>query len=308
MTVKIPSEAEIVVLPKALSGPVEIDFWVAPLFQKDAKPVAPFLRGIQVVQSLQAGVDWQRNFVPPGAILCDAQGVHNVATSEWAVTAILAMTKFLPFYFDLQRAGKWVSREVADENYRALYRTDRHTYPPVLIEELEGKTVLIVGYGSIGKSIEELLAPFGVNVVRIARSAKEGVEPVSRLAELLPAADIIVLIVPLTAETRHLIDAKAFALMKQGAVLVNAARGPVVDTDALVQALTEKRIRAALDVTDPEPLPEGHPLWSAPNLLLTPHVGGSSPLFMPRAFDLVGAQVRRYINGEPLQNVVHGDY
>lgn len=308
LTVKIPSEAEIVVLPKALSGPVEIDFWVAPLFQKDAKPVAPFLRGIQVVQSLQAGVDWQRNFVPPGAILCDAQGVHNVATSEWAVTAILAMTKFLPFYFDLQRAGKWVSREVADENYRALYRTDRHTYPPVLIEELGGKTVLIIGYGSIGKSIEERLAPFGVNVVRVARSAKEGVEPVSRLAELLPAADIIVLIVPLTAETRHLIDAKAFALMKQGAVLVNAARGPVVDTGALVQALTEKRIRAALDVTDPEPLPEGHPLWSAPNLLLTPHVGGSSPLFMPRAFDLVGAQVRRYINGEPLQNVVHGDY
>jgi phosphoglycerate dehydrogenase-like enzyme len=178
----------------------------------------------------------------------------------------------------------------------------------VLIEELSGKTVMIVGYGSIGQSIEERLAPFGANFIRVARSAKPGVEPVSKLRELLPSADVIVLIVPLTPETRHLIDADAIAQMKQGALLVNAARGPVVDTDALVTALNEKRIRAAIDVTDPEPLPEGHPLWSAPNLLLTPHVGGSSPLFMPRAFDLVAAQIRRFANGEPLRNIVEGDY
>ncbi|WP_158750978.1 2-hydroxyacid dehydrogenase [Acidobacterium sp. S8] len=305
---KLPKEADVIVLPKAPAVPIEIDFWVTPIFAKDAQPVAPFLRGVKVVQSLQAGVDWQRNFVPPGAILCDAQGVHNVATSEWTVSAILAMTKFLPFYFDLQRAGKWVSRDVADENYRSIYKTQTHNYPPVLIEELEGKTVMIVGYGSIGKSIEERLVPFGVNIVRVARSAKPGVEPVSRLRELLYTADIIVLIVPLTPETHHLIDADAIACMKQGALLVNAARGPVVDTDALVEALTDKRIRAALDVTDPEPLPEGHPLWTAPNLLLTPHVGGSSPLFMPRAFDLVAQQIRRFMHGESLKNVVHGDY
>lgn len=305
---KLPAEADVQVLPKAPSAPIEIDFWVAPLFPKDAQPVAPYLRGIKVVQSLLAGVDWVRNFVPPGAILCDAQGVHNVATSEWTVTAILAMTKFLPFYFDLQRAGKWVSREVADENYRSIYKSRHHNYPPVLIEELSGKTVMIVGYGSIGQSIEERLAPFGANFIRVARSAKPGVEPVSKLRELLPSADVIVLIVPLTPETRHLIDADAIAQMKQGALLVNAARGPVVDTDALVTALNEKRIRAAIDVTDPEPLPQGHPLWSAPNLLLTPHVGGSSPLFMPRAFDLAAAQIRRFANGEPLRNIVEGDY
>ncbi|HZY74008.1 MAG TPA: NAD(P)-dependent oxidoreductase, partial [Edaphobacter sp.] len=243
---KLPKEAEIHVLPKEPSSPIEIDFWVAPLFAKDAEPVAPFLRGVKVVQSLQAGVDWQKNFVPPGAVLCDAQGVHNVATSEWAVTAILAMLKFLPFYCDLQRRDTWVSRQAADENYRDVYQTHRTNYPPVLIEELDGKTVLIVGYGSIGKSIEERLAPFDVNIVRVARSAKPGVEPVSKLRELLPNADVIVLITPLTPETRHLINADAIALMKQGALLVNAARGPVVDTDALVKALNEKRIRAAV--------------------------------------------------------------
>jgi phosphoglycerate dehydrogenase-like enzyme len=305
---KLPAEAEVHVLPKKLSAPVDIDFWASPLFKKDAEPVAPYLRGVKVVQSLQAGVDWLREFVPPGAILCDAQGAHNVATSEWAVTAILASTKFLPFYFDLQRAGKWVSREAAEANYQSVYKTNEQHYPPVFIEELAGKTVMIVGYGSIGKSIEERLQPFGVQFIRVARSARPGIEPVDKLTELLPAADIVVLIVPLTPETRHLIDADAIARMKQGAVLVNAARGPVVDTDALVRALTEKRIRAALDVTDPEPLPEGHPLWSAPNLLLTPHVGGSSPLYMSRAFDLVAEQVKRFENGEPLKNVVEGDY
>lgn len=308
MLAKLPADADVRVLPKTPSATVEIDFWAAPLFRKDAEPVAPYLRGIKVVQSLQAGVDWLRSFVPPGAVLCDAQGAHNVATSEWTVSAILAMTKFLPFYFDLQRARKWVSREAAEDNYRSIYRTNKRSYPPVLIEELAGKTVMIVGYGSIGKSIEERLVPFGVNVIRVARSAKPGVESVSRLKELLPTADVIVLIVPLTPETRHLIDADAIARMKQGALLVNAARGPVVDTDALVKALTENRIRAALDVTDPEPLPAGHPLWNAPNLLLTPHVGGSSPLYMSRAFDLVAEQVKRFGNGEPLKNVVEGDY
>jgi phosphoglycerate dehydrogenase-like enzyme len=246
--------------------------------------------------------------VPPGAILCDAQGVHNTATAEWAVTAILSTLKFLPFYFDLQRESTWVSREVAEANYQSIYKIDKHSYPPVLIEELAGKTVLIVGYGSIGKSIEERLLPFGVNIVRVARSAKPGVEPVERLSELLPAADVVVLIVPLTPETQHLMNAEAIARMKQGALLVNAARGPVVDTDALLKALTEKRIRAAVDVTDPEPLPDGHPLWKAPNLLITPHVAGSSPLFMARAFDFAGEQIKRFAKGEPLMNIVDGLY
>ena len=154
-----------------------------------------------------------------------------------------------------------------------------------MLEELTGKTVLLVGYGAIGKEIERMLAPFRVELTRVARSARTEpkVHAVSELDALFPRAEIVILILPATDESRGLIGAAQFALMHQGALLVNAARGPIVDTDALVEALNSGRIRAALDVTDPEPLPEGHPLWSCPNLLITPHVAGSSPQFAPRA-------------------------
>jgi phosphoglycerate dehydrogenase-like enzyme len=145
-----------------------------------------------------------------------------------------------------------------------------------------------------------------VTVVRVARSARKEPEvfAVSELHRLLPEADVVVLIVPLTDETKGLIGAVEIGLMKRGALLVNAARGPVVVTDALVEALVEKRIRAALDVTDPEPLQVGHPLWSAPNCLITPHVGGSTPEFIYRGFRFAAEQVRRFAAGEPLENVV----
>jgi phosphoglycerate dehydrogenase-like enzyme len=131
---------------------------------------------------------------------------------------------------------------------------------------------------------------------------------VDKLPDLLPAADVVVLIVPFTSETTHMIGERELGLMKQGALLVNAARGPVVNTDALVAALQAGHIRAAVDVTDPEPLPDGHPLWSAPNLLITPHIASSTPRFMVRAMELAAAQIGRYLRGEPLENVVTGDY
>jgi phosphoglycerate dehydrogenase-like enzyme len=164
----------------------------------------------------------------------------------------------------------------------------------------------MMGYGEIGKEIERMLAPFNVELVRIARTVRTDppVHAVSELDSLLPHAEIVILILPSTAESHHLIGSRQFALMRQGALLVNAARGPVVDTDALVAALNSGRIRAALDVTDPEPLPEGHPLWSCPNLLLTPHLAGSSPQFAPRALKTAADELRRYIAGEPLRNVV----
>jgi phosphoglycerate dehydrogenase-like enzyme len=166
--------------------------------------------------------------------------------------------------------------------------------------------VLIVGFGSIGASIEARLQPFGVKIVRVARSARKDPEvlAVSELHRLLPEADVVVAIVPLTAETHGLIGAEEIALMKPGALLVNAARGPVVVTEALVNALQQNRLRAVLDVTDPEPLPEGHPLWSAPNCMITPHVGGSTPEFIHRAFRFGAEQIRRFIAGEELDNVV----
>jgi phosphoglycerate dehydrogenase-like enzyme len=175
-----------------------------------------------------------------------------------------------------------------------------------MLEELTGKTVLLVGYGAIGKEIERMLAPFDVELLRLARTARidPPVHAVSDLDSLLPLAQIVVLILPSTAETRGLIGSRQFALMKQGTLLVNAARGPIVDTNALIVALNAGHIRAALDVTDPEPLPDGHPLWSCPHLLITPHVGGSSPQFAPRAVRTAAAELRRYIAGEPLKNVV----
>jgi phosphoglycerate dehydrogenase-like enzyme len=144
--------------------------------------------------------------------------------------------------------------------------------------------------------------------LRVARSAREGVLPASQLDDLLGQADIVVLTTPLTSETRHLMDAKRLAKTKPGALLVNAARGPLVDTDALLRALQERRIRAAVDVTDPEPLPPEHPLWSAPNLLITPHVAGDSAKFFKRAIKLASEQAERYACGEPLLNVVTGEY
>jgi len=166
--------------------------------------------------------------------------------------------------------------------------------------------VLMVGYGAIGKEIERMLASFHVEMLRVARTArtKPEVHAVSELDSLLPRAQIVVLILPDTPESHGLIGAHQLSLMRQGALLVNAARGPIVQTDALVEALQSGRIRAALDVANPEPLPDGHPLWSCPNLLFTPHVAGSSPQFAPRALHIAAEELRRYIAGEPLHNVV----
>jgi len=171
---------------------------------------------------------------------------------------------------------------------------------------LTGKRVLMVGYGAIGKEIERMLEPFRVELVRVARTARTGpeVHPVSNLDSLLSRAEILVLILPDTPESHGLIGAQQLALLPQGALLVNAARGPIVQTDALVEALQSGRIRAALDVTDPEPLPDGHPLWNCPNLLITPHVAGSTPQFAPRAVQTAASELRRYIAGEPLHNMV----
>jgi len=253
-----------------------------------------------------AGTEWIPGAMGPHVTICNARGAHNISTAEWTVASILAMLKHFPFYFDVQRSGQWKRRFETSERYAAITGDARPIYPPVMVEELTGKTVLLVGYGAIGKEIERILAPFDVDILRVARSARTNplVHAVGDLDSLLPRADIVVLILPSTAESNRLIGARQLALMPQGALLVNAARGPVVDTDALVEALNKGLIRAALDVTDPEPLPEGHPLWSCPNLLITPHVAGSSPQFTPRALRTAADELHRYIDGKPLRNVV----
>jgi phosphoglycerate dehydrogenase-like enzyme len=266
----------------------------------------PRLCGVKLVLSLMAGTEWIPRTVGPGVTICNARGAHNVSTAEWTVSSILAMLKYFPFYLEVQRAGQWKKRFEASANYAAISGDKRPLYPPVMLEELTGKRVLMVGYGAIGQEIERMLEPFHVELVRVARSPRTEpeVHAVSELDSLLPRAQVMVLILPATPESIRLIGAKQLALLPQGALLVNAARGPIVDTDALVEALNAGRIRAALDVTDPEPLPDGHPLWKCPNLLLTPHVAGSTPQFAPRAVQTAAEELRRYIAGEPLHNAV----
>jgi phosphoglycerate dehydrogenase-like enzyme len=303
-----PAGTEFVRIPAKPVEPLDVDVWLLPFFRQDAPEVFQHLRGVKVVQSLMAGVDWILPWLPKEIVLCDGRGIHDTSTSEYVLAAILASLKRFPVYRDRQLRQEWRSLEkTGDElldsggDNTSLYR--------VLQDDLSGKTVLIVGFGSIGAAIERRLKAFDVNVLRLARTARAEpvVHPVSALRELLPQADVVVLIVPMTQETKGLIGAEELALMKHGALLVNASRGPVVVTDALVAALEEERIRAVLDVMDPEPLPIGHPLWTAPNCFITPHIGGATPLFIRRGFRLAAEQVRRFAAGEPLDNVVKED-
>ena len=301
-----PPEVELVPLSDAPGPQVDIDVWIPDPYPTRAMRTWPKLRGVRLVLSLMAGTEWIPGKVGPHVTICNARGAHNISTAEWTIGSILAMLKYFPFFLEMQREGKWKRRFEASAHYAAISGDTRPLYPPVMLEELTGKRVLLIGYGSIGKDIERMLEPFHVDLVRVARSARTepAVHAVSDLDSLLPEAQVVILILPATPESHKLIGARQLALMPQGALLVTAARGPIVDTDALVDALNSGRIRAALDVTDPEPLPEGHPLWSCPNLLITPHVGGSSPQFAPRALGIAADELRRYIAGEPLHNVV----
>ena len=239
---------------------------------------------LRLVQLLSAGAENFAGRLPQGVLLCNARGAHTPSTAEWAVTATLAAQRGIPFFVREQEAGRW--------------STTTH-------RSLVGARVLVVGAGDIGRTIGRMLAGFDVELTYVARTARDGVRGTDELPELLPTADVVVLIVPVTPETTGLVDAAFLARMKDGALLVNAARGVVVDTDALLAELISGRLRAALDVTDPEPLPEGHPLWSAPNLLLTPHVAGAVPETNARAAAAVTDQLRRVLAGDPLANVVH---
>jgi phosphoglycerate dehydrogenase-like enzyme len=242
---------------------------------------------LKVIQTQTAGFE---NFLPQlgdGVTLCNARGVHDASTAELAVGLILAMYRRLPCAVRNQERGLWPSYQEIDDS-------------------LADRTVLILGYGSIGEALERRLAGFECDVIRVARRARDGVSPISELPELLPKADVVVVLTPATDETRGMVDSGFLAQLKDGALLVNVARGVVVDTEALIAELGNGRIAAALDVTDPEPLPAGHPLWSAPNVLINPHRGGASTAFAPRVARLVRAQLERYSKGEQLINVVAG--
>jgi len=229
--------------------------------------------------------DWQA--VPAGAMLCNARGVHDASTAEWVIGATIAALRQFPYFAAEQAAGRW--------SYR-------------FTDCLAGQKVLIVGHGSIGRAVERRLAGFEVEISRVARTARDGVSPVSQLPDLLPGADVVIVLAPVTAETVGMVDAAFLARMKDGALLVNAARGSLVVTDALTGELQSGRLSAAADVTDPEPLPPGHPWWGLPNVLITPHVAASTSGQEVRMLTFLRAQAERYIRGEDLVNAVIGPY
>ena len=257
--------------------------------------VLPELTGLRVVQTLNAGVDW----VPPlpeEVVLCNSGTVHDGPVSEWIIAVMLAMAKNLPHYHDQQRAGNW------DASGNTALADGAGA------GELAQQGVLIVGYGSIGRALARRLEPFGTAVTGVARHPRPGVMGLEALPRLLPHADVVVLLAPATEQTRGMVGARFLAAMRPGALLVNASRGSLVDTGALLEALRSGRVRAVLDSTDPEPLPAGHPLWSAPGLLITPHVAGSTAHWRARAWRMVAAQMRRFAAGQPLENVRRHGY
>ena len=285
VTVAVVDTDAAAVLPESAD---EVEWYVPPVFPRDGALAAlARMPRLRVVQSLTAGIDRLRPHMPEGVLLCNARGVHDASTAEWVVAATLAAIRQFPFFHAEQAARRWSTRFTGT---------------------LAGRTVLIVGYGSIGGAVERRLAGFDVGIIRVAKTPREGVHPVSDLPALLPRADVVILLAPVTAETIGMADAAFLAAMKDGALLVNAARGTLVDTDALVAELAAGRLSAALDVTDPEPLPAGHPLWSLPNALITPHEAGSTGLSAMAALDFLRAQVQRYLAGEPLVNVITGEY
>src|SRR5919202_659067 len=272
----VPDGVTVAVLPEDFAAAPErgeVEF-VVPTWERP--PALDALPALRVVQVRSAGVDW-----------IERLGARDAAMAEWVVWAILADAKAARTSAEQQAARVWAHVDIADG---------------------AGARVLILGYGSIGRAVEERLVPFGVEVVRVARRPRAGVHAVGDLQALLPDADVVVDLLPATADTRRLLDAAALARMRDGALLVNAGRGSTVATAAPPAALQDGRLRAVLDVVDPEPLPAEHPLWTAPNVILSPHSAGDTPGAERAAWALAGEQLRRYAAGEHLRNVVREGY
>jgi phosphoglycerate dehydrogenase-like enzyme len=245
---------------------------------------------LELVQLLTAGYDNVTPHLPPGVTLCSGGGIHDASTAELALALILSSIRGIPDFVRAQDRNHWI--------------------PTRIWPALADRRVLVVGYGKVGRAIAARLLPFETTLTAVASQSRDGdelvdaVHGIDELPALLPEQDVVVVITPLTDSTAGLVDARFLAAMKDGALLVNVARGKVADTDALVAEAASGRLRVAVDVTDPEPLPADHPLWSTPNVLVSPHVGGASTAFRPRALALVRRQLAAYAEGRPLESVV----
>lgn len=262
----------------------EIDFYV-PLYMGGAKALsyAAKMPNLKVLQMLNAGYDDALAYLRPGLTLCNARGVHDASTAELAVGLAISSRRSFPEFMRNQIAGTWNHRRTSS---------------------LSDSKIGIVGFGSIGKKIAQNFSGFEVSITAFTQSGRDDTLTIDQLDSHLPQLDIVILILPLSDSSRHLFNAERLSKMKDGALLINVARGPIVDTDALLKELNSQRIYAALDVTDPEPLPAGHPLWSAPNLQIVPHVGGNSEAFEPRGRALIESQLKLLAAGAPLEHIV----
>jgi len=271
----------------------EISFVVPPYMVSSPWQRLGLLPGLRVVQLLSAGYETVLPALPAGVKLANASGVHDASTAELAVTLALSSLRGIPDFVVAQGRSHWLPAET---------RTS-----------LADRKVLILGYGGIGVAIARRLSGFEVKLTAVASRARAGddlvdsVHGVDELPALLPTHDVVIVIVPLSEATTGLVDRDFLASMPDGALLVNVSRGKVVDTEALVEAVGSGRIRAALDVTDPEPLPADHPLWRMPGVLISPHVGGVTTAFTPRAIALLREQIAAFAGERPLRNVVNAD-
>jgi len=266
----------------------EIDIVVPPYMSM--AEILPRLADVRtrLVQSQSIGYEGIADHLPPGHVFANASSVHETSTAELALALALASQRRLPTYVRAQDERRWA---------------------PKFSASLADRRVLLLGYGGVGKAVAARLAPFEVDLTVVASSARDEdgmpVHGVDELPELLPRAEIVIVTLPGGESTHHIIDDAALSALPDGALVVNVGRGPLIDTDALVDHVRRGRVRVALDVTDPEPLPEDHPLWSLPGALIVPHVGGASSAMKPRAIRLIRTQIERMLAGEPPLNVVY---
>ena len=270
--------------PAETSDLSEVTFYVPTYMAgRPALELTKKMPNLNVLQVPNAGYDDALEFLRPGITLCNGRGIHDDSTAELAVGLTIASLRGFATFVRDQDKGEWVNK-----NY----------------DSINDRKIGIVGFGSIGSTIARMLSGFSVEIVAFTQSGRDNTIAITDLDKHLPSLDVVILILPLTKESKHLFDARRLALMKDGALLVNVARGPIVDTDALVKELNSGRITAGLDVTDPEPLPKGHPLWSAKGVLISPHVGGNSSAFEKRARRLIESQLNLLAQGKPLNNVI----
>ncbi|MFC0109149.1 2-hydroxyacid dehydrogenase [Kibdelosporangium aridum] len=260
-----------------------------PGFQAGARAITylPQLPNLKLVQLLSAGAESWIGKVPDGIMLANCRGAHGGSTAEWVMAALLTIYREMREFAAAQADRRW-----------DLHKTDT----------LQGKRVLTIGAGDLGNQLKRRLEAFDAHVTMVGTTAREGVHGVAELPQLLGDHDAVVLMVPVTPKTVGMVDAEFLSQMADGAVLVNAARGSVVVTDDLLAELRSGRLRAALDVTDPEPLPSDHPLWTAPGLLLTPHVAGTCAGNFERAYAVAASQIAMFAAGEKPANLVRGEY